>query len=155
MVFAMAGQPRDFVYRPVNRLDKGTSGLMIVARTPHSQHRLQTMLHSSDFRRVYLAVVEGHLPVKEGVINAPIGKEDAASIRRLVTADGKPSVTRYQVLQEGGSRSLVRLNWKRGAPIKYVCTWRTWAAPLPVISYMAASCRNCRAGSRCIRMNCF
>lgn len=106
--------PEDFVYRPVNRLDKGTSGLMLVARSPHSQHLLQRLLHTDSFRRTYLAVVEGHLPSAQGLIDAPIGKEEAASIRRLVTPDGKPSVTHYEVLQKTAARSLVRLVLKTG-----------------------------------------
>ncbi len=113
-LYTHLGCPEDFVYRPVNRLDKGTSGLMIVARTPHSQNRLQMLLHSPDFRRVYLAVVEGRLPDKQGVIDAPIGKEEAASIRRIVTETGKPSVTHYEVLAEKGGRSLVRLELQTG-----------------------------------------
>ncbi len=113
-LFAHAGCPADFVYRPVNRLDKGTSGLMVVARSPHAQHLLQRMLHTVDFRRVYFAVVEGHLPQRQGIIDAPIGKEDAASIRRLVTPDGRPSVTCYEVLQESERRSLVRVELKTG-----------------------------------------
>jgi len=113
-LYAHLGCPADFVYRPVNRLDKGTSGLMIVARTPHSQNRLQMLLHSPDFRRVYLAVVEGHLPDKQGMIDAPIGKEETASIRRIVTETGKPSVTHYKVLAEKGGRSLVRLELQTG-----------------------------------------
>lgn len=113
-LFSHEGCKADFIYRPVNRLDKGTSGLMIVAKTPHSQHRLQSMLHTPHFRRVYLAVIEGHLPEKSGVIDAPIGKEDAASIRRLVCPEGKPSVTCYEVLRETERRSLVRLELKTG-----------------------------------------
>lgn len=113
-LFAHLGCPADYVYRPVNRLDKGTSGLMIVAKDSHTQHRLQKMLHSDDFARQYLAVVEGHLPNKQGVIDAPIGKEDAASIRRLVREDGKPSVTYYEVLEETETRSLVRLRLETG-----------------------------------------
>ena len=113
-LFAHLGCPADFVYRPVNRLDKGTSGLMIVAKDAHAQHRLQKLLHSDDFARQYLAVVEGRLPAKSGVIDAPIGKEDAASIRRLVRADGKPSVTHYEVLEERNGRSLVRLRLETG-----------------------------------------
>lgn len=108
-LYAHFGCPADFVYRPVNRLDKGTSGLMLVARDAHTQHRLQEMLHSEDFQRIYLAVVEGHPPQASGLINAPIGKENAASIRRVITPDGKPSRTRYQVLETRGGRSLVRL----------------------------------------------
>ena len=113
-LYAHLDCPEDFVYRPVNRLDKGTSGLMIVAKDAHAQHRLQKMLHSDDFARQYLAVVEGHLPQKQGVIDAPIGKEDAASIKRLVRDDGKPSVTHYEVLEETGKRSLVKLRLETG-----------------------------------------
>ena len=113
-LFAHLGCPEDFIYRPVNRLDKGTSGLMIVAKDSHTQHLLQKMLHSDDFARQYLAVVEDTLPAKSGVIDAPIGKEDAASIRRLVREDGKPSVTHYEVLEERHGRSLVRLRLETG-----------------------------------------
>lgn len=93
--------PTDFVYRPVNRLDKGTSGLMIVAKDAHIQHRLQALLHTPEFIRTYQAVVEGCPDDDCGVIDAPIGKEDAASIRRIVTPSGKPSVTHYRVLKRG------------------------------------------------------
>ena len=113
-LYAHLGCPADFVYRPVNRLDKGTSGLMIVAKDAHTQHRLQKLLHSDDFARQYLAVVEGKLPAKSGVIDAPIGKEDAASIRRLVREDGKPSITHYEVLEERNGRSLVKLRLETG-----------------------------------------
>lgn len=113
-LYAHLGCPADFVYRPVNRLDKGTSGLMLVAKDAHAQHMLQKMLHSDAFSRIYLAVVEGHLPEKQGVIDAPIGKEDAASIKRLVRADGKPSVTHYEVVEAYAKRSLVRLRLETG-----------------------------------------
>lgn len=113
-LYAHLGCPVDFVYRPVNRLDKGTSGLMLVAKDGHAQHMLQKMLHTDAFSRQYLAVVEGHLPEKQGIIDAPIGKEDAASIRRLVRADGKPSVTHYEVIEEREQRSLVRLRLETG-----------------------------------------
>ena len=113
-LYAHLNCPTDFVYRPVNRLDKGTSGLMVVAKDAHAQHRLQKMLHSDAFARQYLAVVEGCFPAKSGVIDAPIGKEDAASIRRLVRDDGKPSVTHYKVLEERHGRSLVKLRLETG-----------------------------------------
>ena len=106
--------PTDFVYRPVNRLDKGTSGLMIVAKDAHIQHRLQALLHTPEFIRTYQAVVEGCPDDDCGVIDVPIGKEDAASIRRIVTASGKPSVTHYRVLKRGKTRTLVELVLETG-----------------------------------------
>lgn len=113
-LFAHLGCPADYVYHPVNRLDKGTSGLMLVAKTPHAQHLLQQRLHTTAFRRIYLAVVDGALKAQSGTVSAPIGKEEAASIRRIVTPDGKPSITHFEVLRGNDSRSLVRLELETG-----------------------------------------
>lgn len=113
-LYAHLGCPADFVYRPVNRLDKGTSGLMVVAKDAYMQHRLQTLLHTSDFVRTYQAVVEGHPPEGEGIVNAPIAKENAASIKRVVSPDGKPSVTHYRMLLRGKKRSLLELTLETG-----------------------------------------
>lgn len=112
-LFAYLGCPDNFVYRPVNRLDKGTSGLMIVARDAHTQYLLQQMLHTTDFIREYLAVIDGCLPQEEGVIDLPIAKADGATVRREVRADGKEARTFYRVLQSG-ERSLVRLKLDTG-----------------------------------------
>lgn len=113
-LFAHWGCPTDFLYRPVNRLDRGTSGLMVIAKTAHAQHRLQAMLHSEDFNRTYLAVTEGVPTPPCGIIDAPIAKENAASIRRIVSEAGKPSVTHYETLQSGSARALVKLMLKTG-----------------------------------------
>jgi len=113
-VYALAGCPQDFVYRPVNRLDKGTSGLMLVAKNARAQHLLQQMLHSDAFIREYLAVVEGAPPEEEGVIDLPIGKAEGATVRREVRADGREARTFYRVLYKGNNRSLVRLRLDTG-----------------------------------------
>lgn len=113
-LYAHEGCPADFVYRPVNRLDKGTSGLMVVARTPHAQHRLQQLLHTPDFLRVYQAVTEGAPSPACGVIDSPIGKVEAASIRRIITPSGKPSRTHYQTLHTENGRALVQLRLDTG-----------------------------------------
>lgn len=112
-LFSRLGQPDDFVYRPVNRLDKGTSGLMIVARDAHTQQLLQRMLHTPDFEREYLAVVEGCPAEDEGWIDLPIGKCEGATIRREVRADGKEARTHYRVMHRG-ARSLIRLRLDTG-----------------------------------------
>ncbi len=113
-VYAHLGCPAEFCYHPVNRLDKGTSGLMAVAKTAHAQQRLQRLLHTDAFLREYLAVCEGEPPQDKGVIDLPIGKEDAASIRRVVRADGQSAVTHYRVLEKQNGRSLVRLRLETG-----------------------------------------
>ena len=111
---AWEGDPADYVYRPVNRLDKGTSGLMLVARTAHAQQLLQKQLHTPDMVREYLAVTEGMPPEDSGVIDLPIGKAEGATVRRCIAFDGKPAVTRYWVLERGKGRALVRLRLETG-----------------------------------------
>ena len=111
---AWEGNPADYVYRPVNRLDKGTSGLMLVARNPHAQQLLQRQLHTADMVREYLAVTEGAPPQDSGIIDLPIGKADGATVRRCIAFDGKPAVTRYWVLERSNGRALVRLRLETG-----------------------------------------
>ncbi len=104
----------DFVFRPLNRLDKGTSGLMAAAMNAHAAQRLQKQLHTDSFVREYLAVVEGRLE-GAGTIDAPIKKEDAATVRRVVDIEnGKPAVTRYRVELPGDRYTLVRLRLETG-----------------------------------------
>ena len=105
--------PKDFVFRPVNRLDKGTSGLLAVARNAHAQHLLQRQLHTDSFVREYLAVCRGHLPAKEGVIDAPIARLGPGP-ERAVRSDGQTCVTHYRVAGETAAYSLVRLRLETG-----------------------------------------
>jgi len=113
-VFAWLGCPDHFVYRPVNRLDRGTAGLMVIARTAHAQHLLQLGLHTPAFRRRYLAWTEGIPPEETGVLDFPIAKAPGATVKRMVSPEGKPSVTRYRVLKTGGGRALLRLELETG-----------------------------------------
>ncbi|MBR4711556.1 MAG: RluA family pseudouridine synthase [Clostridia bacterium] len=113
-VFAYLGEPERFVYRPVNRLDRGTSGLMAVALTAEEQARLQRLLHTDAFRRVYLAVTDGLPPAERGVIAQPIAKAEGATIRRVCSPGGRPCVTHYEVLRMAGGRALLRLRLETG-----------------------------------------
>lgn len=104
----------DFVFRPLNRLDRGTSGLMAAARHAHACQRLQRQLHTPSFVREYLAVCEGTL-LGSGVIDLPIAKEDAATVRRIVDlAHGQRAVTHYESLERARGRTLVRLRLETG-----------------------------------------
>ena len=113
-VYAYLGCPPDFVYRPVNRLDKGTSGLMLVAKTAYGQDQMQRLLHTDLFQREYLAVAEGRLPEKEGLIDLPIRKMDGATVKRETGPGGKEARTWYRVLREENHRSLVWLRLDTG-----------------------------------------
>ena len=119
-LYSYFGCPADFVYRPVNRLDKGTGGLMVVARTPYAQHLMQRKLHGPDFIRRYLALTDGIPAEQEGVIDLPIGKAPEASVKRIITPDGKKSITRYRVLRrnEGGALILLELRTGRTHQIR-------------------------------------
>ena len=101
-------------YHPVHRLDKGTSGLMVVAKHPHAQERLKEQLHTGAFRRIYLAVCEGRPEPEAGVVDAPIGRVEGSLLAREVRADGQPARTRYRVLRTGAGRALLRLELETG-----------------------------------------
>ncbi len=120
-LYSHFGCPADFVFRPVNRLDKGTGGLMVVARTAYAQHLMQRQLHGPDFVRRYLALTDGVPAKREGVIDLPIGKVPEASVKRMITPDGKRSVTRYRVLhgtEDGGALILLELRTGRTHQIR-------------------------------------
>lgn len=106
------GQQADF--HPVHRLDRGTSGLLVVAKHPHAQERLKMQLHTPQFQRVYLAVCEGTPEPAGGVVDAPLGAKDGSLMAQQVRPDGKPARTRYRVLKSVGGRSLLRLELETG-----------------------------------------
>lgn len=101
-------------FHPVHRLDRGTSGLVAVAKHAHAQEKLKNQLHTGAFRRVYLAVCDGAPPGPSGTIDAPIGPADGSPAARQVRPGGKPARTHYRVLQAFGSRSLVELELDTG-----------------------------------------
>jgi len=104
----------NFVFRPLNRLDKGTSGLLTAAKHAHATQLLQKQLHTESFVREYLAVAEGLL-AGSGIIDAPISKANDATIRRIVDPEnGKSAVTHYTAIAHGNNRTLVRLRLETG-----------------------------------------
>ena len=105
--------PETFVYHPVNRLDKGTSGLLCIARHAHAQRLLTSQLHTGGFIREYLAITEGIPEAPEGTIDAPIARLGTGA-RRAVRKDGQRAVTHYRVERVSGSRALVRLRLETG-----------------------------------------
>ena len=99
----------DFVFHSVNRLDKGTTGLMVVAKSGYVHDLLRRSLHSQRFLREYRAVCVGCPEPAAGVIDAPIGRDERSAIARMVRPDGQRAVSRYEVLSGGGGLSLVKL----------------------------------------------
>jgi 23S rRNA pseudouridine1911/1915/1917 synthase len=83
----------------VHRLDKGTSGLLVVARTPQAYESLVTQLSARTVARTYLALVWGHPEPATGVVDAPIGRSRRDPTRMAVSSTGREARTRYEVLQ--------------------------------------------------------
>lgn len=81
----------------VHRLDAGTSGLLVVARSARAYEQLVAALAARDVTRRYTALVWGHPEQRHGLIDAPIGRDPRDPLRMAVVADGRPARTRYDV----------------------------------------------------------
>jgi len=99
----------DFLFHPVNRLDKGTTGLMVIAKSGYVHDLLRRSLHSERFQREYRAVCIGCPHPERGTIDGPIGRKPDSVVARCVRPDGAPAVSHYEVLAEKNGMSLVRL----------------------------------------------
>ncbi|MDV5973897.1 Ribosomal large subunit pseudouridine synthase D [Streptococcus canis] len=104
------------VVRPgiVHRIDKDTSGLLMVAKTDVAHQVLAEELKAKKSLRKYLAIVHGNLPNDRGLIEAPIGRSEKDRKKQAVTAKGKEAVTRFTVLERFGDYSLVELQLETG-----------------------------------------
>jgi 23S rRNA pseudouridine1911/1915/1917 synthase len=98
----------------VQRLDVGTSGLMMVAKTEVAYSRLKQAFRDRAVHKVYHAVIQGHPDPVEGTIDAPIGRHPKAEFKFAVMNDGKPSITHYKLLEAFASASLVEVVLETG-----------------------------------------
>jgi len=97
----------------INRLDKETMGLILVAKNSYVKS-LMTVELKSKISREYYAIVSGILDQKSGVITSPIGQPDSMSMKRAVIPTGKNAITEYHVLQEFSGMSLLAITLKTG-----------------------------------------
>ena len=97
----------------VHRLDKDTSGLLVVAKTLTAQASLVRQLQARSVKREYLAVAHGRI-ARDGRIEAPIGRHPVKRTKMAVVARGRPAVTHYQVLERYAGASLLRLRLETG-----------------------------------------
>ena len=98
----------------VHRLDAGTSGLMVVAKTDRAYSELKRQFHDREVTKIYHAVVQGHPDPLAGTIDAPIGRHPGSSWKFAVTADGKDSVTHYETLEAFPGASLLEIHLETG-----------------------------------------
>lgn len=104
------------VIRPgiVHRIDKDTSGLLMVAKNDGAHEFLAAQLKDHSSKRRYLAIVHGNLLNDRGVIEAPIGRNPKDRKRQAVIAGGKPALTRFEVLERFGEFTLIALTLETG-----------------------------------------
>jgi len=96
-------------FHPVTRLDRDTYGVVLLGKNSYAHAMLSELHTDGELEKVYEAAVFGKMPEKEGIIDAPIDRKPLPSLLRYVNQEGKPSQTRYQVLEERDGYSLVRL----------------------------------------------
>ena len=102
-----------YAFHPVHRLDRNTSGLVLLAKEPQIQHLLTTGMQKH-FQRSYLALVEGQVSVAEGLIDAPIGRKPGSIIERMVYPAGQEARTHFRTLRSSPDFSLLFLRLETG-----------------------------------------
>ena len=103
-----------FKIRFINRLDRDTSGLLLVAKNAYCQNHITEQMKKNHISKKYISIVKGQLTSETGTIDLPIGRPDPEDIRRGVTPDGAPSVTHYEVIEHLDGHTLVELTLQTG-----------------------------------------
>lgn len=99
----------EVICHPVNRLDRGTTGVMVVAKSRYIHNLLRQQLHTECFYREYRGIAVGRVMPPDGRIEAPIGRASGSPILREVRSDGVPAVTQYHTLCCVNELTLLRL----------------------------------------------
>ena len=104
------------VLRPgiVHRLDKDTSGLLVIAKNDFAHVELQRQIQAKECRRIYLALLEGVVKQDAGQIDKPIGRSKADRKKMDIVSDGRNAVTNYEVLTRYENYTLMRFELKTG-----------------------------------------
>ena len=118
MAYHWAQRSERYIYRPISRLDKDTTGALLIAKNAHAAGKLGNALKKRDIKRRYVALVSGKLE-GEGTVNAPIVRAENSVIKRRVgdvTQENEHThaVTHYRVLESGENYSLVLLQLETG-----------------------------------------
>ncbi len=112
LAYYFASQSKPFVFRAINRLDRDTSGIVLVAKNRISAARLGELMKSGRIKKIYIAVLNGILAPSVGQINAPIRRREASIILREVCSgtepDTKSALTAYKTLAVCSDASIVR-----------------------------------------------
>ena len=102
------------IFHPVSRLDRGTSGIMTIAKNSYVHDRMRTCLHTQNFEREYRGIAWGKVNPPAGKIQLPIGRAPDSIIRRQICEDGRPAETFYETLQATENFTLLKLQPQTG-----------------------------------------
>lgn len=111
IIFYYQKSQQNLGFHPIHRLDRNTSGLVIIAKSPHIQHLFSQ--HYS-IERFYLAVVAGLFSLPCGTIDTPIARHPHSIIERIISPNGKPAVTNYKISSQFKNASLVEIQLLTG-----------------------------------------
>ena len=100
--------------RPINRLDKDTSGLVIFAKCEYIQESLSQQMKEKNFKKEYLCLCSDLFDKKSGIINFPIARKKGSIIERCIDKNGKDAITHYEILKEFSDYSLVLCKLETG-----------------------------------------
>lgn len=131
VAFYYLEKDEDFVYRCINRLDRDTTGALILAKNPLSAAILSNQMRSRRIRRTYLAIVEG-VPPERGTVSAPIARVDGSTIEREINFQtGETAVTHFERLAIGDGHSLIELHLETGRTHQIRVHMKYLGYPLP------------------------
>lgn len=100
--------------RPVNRLDKDTSGIVIFAKNEYIQECLINQMKNNIFQKKYIALLEGNINNKIGIINEPISRKEGSIIEREINPNGQNAITKYKVIKNYSEYCLVEFELETG-----------------------------------------
>lgn len=130
VVYYYEKQGIPFVFRSVNRIDKDTTGLVIIAKNMLSGSILGESMRNRGIRRTYLAITEGKLPEK-GTIDLPIGRREGSAVERCIDENGAKAVTHYERLKYKNGHSLAKVSLETGKTHQIRLHMRAIGHPLP------------------------
>ncbi|MBP1933972.1 tRNA pseudouridine32 synthase/23S rRNA pseudouridine746 synthase/23S rRNA pseudouridine1911/1915/1917 synthase [Ammoniphilus resinae] len=114
IAFYLASKGTPGKVRPVHRLDKDTSGLILIAKNSYIHHLLDKQLRENVIHREYLVLVKGKLADQQGTIREPIGQDPENPVKRKVVSTGEEAITHFQVEKEFAECSLLRVRLETG-----------------------------------------
>ncbi len=105
---------QNFKTRFINRLDRDTSGIVLIAKNAYAQQFISEQMQKDEVDKIYYAVVKGVVKQECGTINEPIERAEEGDILRVVRPDGLPSITHYEVVERFKGYSLLRVKLETG-----------------------------------------